>query len=719
VKWSHVAFGVGAIAAVGGTTVAMWPLWADSIAEKKAVEWLERRFDQVSIESFDLERHTATLRGVDLVDEGLTIHFNEVNVAFDMNLNRDVTISIVDVVGGSIVGTSEALKSQQTASSTGEASASSSQVSAAGARLSVQDVVVSLTDERGTIAATVSATSTEDLVSLVLTSGEVSVRDRTVIFAEASAAFHPKKVFPLEVSIVGAATSVTPEIPVSSVTGTVTVVDKEASRVDFDLRGLGSGGGAAWTLGGEVYRNEGRGRISVSTEGFALGQLPDLYDALPVVDSKEAQVHGTVFVQWDYGIFDAEGTIGVKGLTVSHPMLATTPVRDIGFEADAAIRVIPSERRLEVSRASIQRNAVAINAHGVFSDGDEARYELSVSIPKTPCQNILKALPADLVPGLQEFELGGTFGMQLEVLVVPADAASTVLRGDVGIDGCKIEKVPDAVAVLDDAFMFEVRRKDGVVQSILLDGAVGFTPLEEIAPVMAAAVITTEDGGFWKHDGFLRSQFEASLRRNVELGRIKRGASTLTMQMVKNVLLSHERTLSRKMQELFLTWVVESRLSKKRIMEIYLNVVEFGPGIYGVTHAALHYFNKLPSELNGKEAAFLATMLPSPVRRHVEWCRGALSEKYAAKVDRVFKFMHDRRRIDEVTWETDRDIVLEFDLTGWPGEQACRYEDAALLNAKGVQWSESGLLAGRSGNVSEELTDDEVEELPEELPGEL
>jgi membrane peptidoglycan carboxypeptidase len=186
----------------------------------------------------------------------------------------------------------------------------------------------------------------------------------------------------------------------------------------------------------------------------------------------------------------------------------------------------------------------------------------------------------------------------------------------------------------------------------LAEGSFNFVPLEKIAPTMMAAVVTTEDGGFWKHNGFLRSQFESSLRRNVELGMIRRGASTITMQLVKNLLLSHERTVSRKLQELFLTWVLEQKLSKQRIMEIYLNIVEFGPGIYGIERASRHYFGKPPMDLTGKESAFLATMLPNPVGRHSQWCRGELTEKYAKKVDRVFQFMHDRNRIDDLTWET-------------------------------------------------------------------
>jgi membrane peptidoglycan carboxypeptidase len=168
---------------------------------------------------------------------------------------------------------------------------------------------------------------------------------------------------------------------------------------------------------------------------------------------------------------------------------------------------------------------------------------------------------------------------------------------------------------------------------------------------MVAAVMTTEDGGFWKHKGFITSQFQAALRRNLEAGKIRLGASTITMQMVKNVLLSHERTLSRKLQEMFLTWYVEQSLTKQRIMEIYLNVIEFGPGVYGVTRAAQHYYGKLPLDLTPPEAAYLALMLPSPVRRHVNYCEGGLTPVFQAKMKRLLAIMHNKGRLDPETYE--------------------------------------------------------------------
>jgi membrane peptidoglycan carboxypeptidase len=209
---------------------------------------------------------------------------------------------------------------------------------------------------------------------------------------------------------------------------------------------------------------------------------------------------------------------------------------------------------------------------------------------------------------------------------------------------------------------------------------------------MIAAVMTTEDGGFWKHKGFITSQFQAALKRNLEAGKIRLGASTITMQMVKNVLLSHERTLSRKLQEMFLTWYVEQSLSKERIMEVYLNVIEFGPGVYGVTRGAAHYFGKAPADLTPPEAAYLALMLPSPVRRHVNYCEGGLTPVFQAKMKRLLAIMQTRGRLDPETYEEWKEGVITFDSTELVSKKECLAEIQRLLAASEQQRSLSGLL---------------------------
>ena len=104
--------------------------------------------------------------------------------------------------------------------------------------------------------------------------------------------------------------------------------------------------------------------------------------------------------------------------------------------------------------------------------------------------------------------------------------------------------------------------------------------------------MTTEDNGFFKHRGWVTPEFKTALRRNLAGGGFRLGASSITMQMVKNVLLSREKTLSRKLQELFLVWYIEKMLPKERILELYFNAIEFGPRIYGIGAAARHYFGK-------------------------------------------------------------------------------------------------------------------------------
>jgi membrane peptidoglycan carboxypeptidase len=268
---------------------------------------------------------------------------------------------------------------------------------------------------------------------------------------------------------------------------------------------------------------------------------------------------------------------------------------------------------------------------------------------------------------------------------------------------------------LNGSFTHRVTMRDGRERTVSLNGASGsFTPLESIAPYMVQAVLTTEDGGFWRHKGFLPSQFKTAMQRNLAAGKVRLGASTITMQMVKNVLLSHERTLSRKLQELFLTWYLETALSKQRIMELYLNVIEFGPGIYGVTRAARHYFGKHPSELSPPEAAYLALMLPSPVRRHASWCHGAPTESMQIKLQRILGIMHDRNRLSEEDYLLWKDMPLQFDSAERNDVGSCLAEIDRLLSAQEGQRALSGLLAGGAASDPAEPPpeDEEVAEPP-------
>jgi monofunctional glycosyltransferase len=140
-------------------------------------------------------------------------------------------------------------------------------------------------------------------------------------------------------------------------------------------------------------------------------------------------------------------------------------------------------------------------------------------------------------------------------------------------------------------------------------------PLRSIPQDAIDAVIVSEDGTFWLHNGFDWFEFRESIERNFEEGRAVRGASTITQQLVKNLYLSSSKNPLRKFKEWILTWYMEQQLGKSRILEIYFNVIEWGDGVYGIEAAARYYFGKSASGLNREECARLAAIIPSP-RKH-------------------------------------------------------------------------------------------------------
>ncbi|MBI3752847.1 MAG: monofunctional biosynthetic peptidoglycan transglycosylase [Deltaproteobacteria bacterium] len=139
-----------------------------------------------------------------------------------------------------------------------------------------------------------------------------------------------------------------------------------------------------------------------------------------------------------------------------------------------------------------------------------------------------------------------------------------------------------------------------------------WVPLNKISPHLINAVIASEDDAFFQHNGFDLDELKGAIKTDIEKKRFARGASTITMQLARNLYLSKEKTLTRKLKEAYLAYRLENVLTKKRILELYLNIVEWGPGVYGIGEASEYYFGKSPSELNLKEATLLAVILPNP-----------------------------------------------------------------------------------------------------------
>lgn len=170
-----------------------------------------------------------------------------------------------------------------------------------------------------------------------------------------------------------------------------------------------------------------------------------------------------------------------------------------------------------------------------------------------------------------------------------------------------LAKANPRTTALIEARLAEARDKDPDAEASRV-----WVPLKGIAPALQHAVIVSEDASFYFHEGFDWEGIKDAALHNVEAGKLARGGSTLTQQLAKNLYLSSHKTLLRKANEALITYALEHYLTKKRILELYLNVVEWGKGVYGAEAAARHHFGKHAADLSPEEAALLAAMLPSP-----------------------------------------------------------------------------------------------------------
>lgn len=164
-----------------------------------------------------------------------------------------------------------------------------------------------------------------------------------------------------------------------------------------------------------------------------------------------------------------------------------------------------------------------------------------------------------------------------------------------------------------------------------------WVPLGRISPQLQRAVIAAEDASFFIHEGFDWEGIRDAALANLEAREMKRGGSTITQQLAKNLYLSSERSLFRKAREALITRSLEHRLTKERILELYLNVAEWGRGVYGAEAAARHHFGKSADGLTADEAAWLAAILPSPQRYDPIRKTTALTRRH----QRILRWMHD------------------------------------------------------------------------------
>lgn len=187
-----------------------------------------------------------------------------------------------------------------------------------------------------------------------------------------------------------------------------------------------------------------------------------------------------------------------------------------------------------------------------------------------------------------------------------------------------------------------------------------YVPLNQISPILRDAILVSEDTGFYHHNGFEIEELKESLRTNLAKAEFVRGGSTITQQLARNLFLTSEKSILRKVKEAIITYKLESYLTKNEIFEKYLNVVEFGKDIYGIKAAARHYFSKAPSDLTPLESAYLAFLLPSPKKYSASYYSGSLTKFGYKSIQRILFRLASYQKISPEAYEDSKAKIKYF-----------------------------------------------------------
>jgi hypothetical protein len=335
----------------------------------------------------------------------------------------------------------------------------------------------------------------------------------------------------------------------------------------------------------------------------------------------------------------------VTGLRLDHKTVAPEPVPvDAGVSATLTI----SPQAIAVEHAMLSLGAAHWTGSGWLRRGAPLSGQLDVRLAPAQCMDLVRSLPVQVRGPLDGIAMTGTFGghARLSIDLAAPPGQGVDLETSIS-NACTVTAEPPAADVTSLKIRAEM--------------PVDWVLLHRLPKYVPGAFISAEDGRFWDHAGFDLQQIARSFEIDLRDGKISRGGSTISQQLVKNTFLTMRRSLDRKIQEAVLTWRLESRLDKKTILERYLNIIELGPHTFGTRPAAVYWFGKSPRELEIKEAAFLAALTcePTTMGKRIRKA-GGLDPQSAERVDIILRAMRRDGVIDKDEFDEAREQPLHF-----------------------------------------------------------
>lgn len=399
-------------------------------------------------------------------------------------------------------------------------------------------------------------------------------------------------------------------------TAKVNLLTTSAVIVDGDLLSTikVNGDAATWHLNGKLKPNQQQIDVAFFADNQKV-ELPYLENKLHAKLSFDTI--RTVMTSADYSgdDFKISGSWSVRNLLINHPKVAANDIIVPEAKIDADMLVGKNYIALD-STSTIFLQGAAIHPYLKYTLSPDKIYEVKLHAEEQDAQTVLDAFPQGLFESLDGLKVKGKVKYDLNFYLDSKNPDSLKFSSSLTPNGFKILKWGKTnLQKINETFIYTPYEYGKPMRDIVIGPSnPNFTPLNQISTNYKNALLTSEDPSFFSHKGFVEESIRKSFVINYKEKRFVRGGSTISMQLVKNVFLSRQKTLSRKAEEILIVWLIENNrlISKERMLEVYFNIIEMGKNIYGIGEASRQYFGKSASELNIGEGIFLANIVPRP-----------------------------------------------------------------------------------------------------------
>ncbi|QQL49383.1 transglycosylase domain-containing protein [Mucilaginibacter ginkgonis] len=309
------------------------------------------------------------------------------------------------------------------------------------------------------------------------------------------------------------------------------------------------------------------------------------------------------------------GYYGIRNLLIYHPAVTPNNIVVPNGSIDANLFVGENFIRMDSSSVIRIKNLEA-RPYIKYTVKPHKIYEMKINTGWIDAQNLWNSFPTGMFDSLEGMRVSGKLNYKLNFYLDTKDPDNVQFDSRLDKENFKILKYGKTdFDKLNHEFVYTPYEKEKPMPSRVIGPSNPYyTPLENIAPDLRNAVMTAEDPSFYRNNGFVEEALRKSIATDFKEKKFKRGGSTISMQLVKNAFLSRQKTLSRKIEEILIVWMINNAglMSKNRMLEVYFNIIEWGRNVYGIGEASHYYFDKSPSQLSLGESIYLASIVPKP-----------------------------------------------------------------------------------------------------------